>query len=242
MRLRPGWFAVRTAPAAVVEAVRAGGRLTCASALRLQGVWMMPDELLHVAVSRGNPRPARDGLRVHWTDGRAPTGFPMDSPITALSHLIGCVDLRACVVAVDSALNTKLVGRDETDRLLAETPRGRRVAQLVDPASESGTETLARLALRRLRLQVRTQVLIAGVGRVDLLVGDRLVVEVDGEEWHSRESTFESDRARDRRLVARGYLVMRASYKQVMWGWDDVEAEILTVVRRNAHRWPRGRR
>jgi very-short-patch-repair endonuclease len=238
-RVRPGWFTDGTAPPDVVRALRAGGWLSCVSALTVQGVWTMPHGL-HLAMRRGLARPRGD-FRIHWVDRPTPRPYPMDAPAPALRLAVGCLDQRAAVVALDSVLNRRLMSADAVHRLLAESPRGRRLSRLVD-VSESGTETLARLALRRLRIAVRTQVTIAGVGRVDLLVGDRLVLEIDGRQWHDRESTFESDRARDRALVALGYLVMRASYAQVMHEWPVIERQLLTIVRRGAHRWPSGRR
>jgi very-short-patch-repair endonuclease len=92
------------------------------------------------------------------------------------------------------------------------------------------------LALRSRNLRVRPQVWIPGVGRVDLLIGDRLVLELDGREWHQ---DFERDRARDRALVARGYLVLRASYRQVLEDWPTIEAQIAEIVARRDHRWRR---
>ena len=70
-----------------------------------------------------------------------------------------------------------------------------------------------------------------------MVVGDRLVIEVDGQDWHDRPSTFEEDRRRDAALVAMGFVVMRFSYKRVMLDLDGVLAEILAVIGRREHRW-----
>lgn len=56
------------------------------------------------------------------------------------------------------------------------------------------------------------------------------------EEWHS---DFEADRARDRALVALGYLVIRASYRQVMQEWPVIECQIAEIVARRDHLWRR---
>jgi len=231
-RLRRGWYATDDAHPDVVAAVRGGGALTCASALSALGVWTMPDSRLHVRLSRGSHRTGVDRLRIHWSD-RPLSGFPMDSASDALRVMTGCVDMRAAVVAVDSILNTGLLTVGEVHEICAATPRGRRILSLADRRSESGLETLARLALRCLRIGVIPQVPIPGVGRVDLLIGDRLVVELDGESWHD----FEADRARDRSLIVRGFVVIRVSYSQVMNGWPLVEEQILRLVRRREHLW-----
>jgi len=231
-RVRRGWYATDDAHPDVVSAVRAGGALTCSSALSALGVWTMPDPRLHVRVSRGSHRDGVDGSRIHWSDAPI-TGFPMDAPSDALRVMTGCADLRSAVVAVDSILNTRLLTVGEVHDICASSPRGRRILQLADRRSESGLETLARLALRRLRIGVIPQFRVPGVGRVDLLIGDRLVLELDGEAWHD----FEADRARDRALVVRGFVVIRASYSQVMDGWPLVEEQIRRLVRRREHLW-----
>ncbi len=59
------------------------------------------------------------------------------------------------------------------------------------------------------------------------------MLELDGERWHQ----FENDRRRDRALIVRGYVVIRASYAQVMEEWPLVEAQILELVRRREHLW-----
>jgi hypothetical protein len=43
----------------------------------------------------------------------------------------------------------------------------------------------------------------------------RLIVELDGRATHATRSAFESDRARDRRLVAAGWRVVRVTWRQL---------------------------
>lgn len=101
--------------------------------------------------------------------------------------------------------------------------------------AESGTETLVRLKLRAGGIRVRPQMVIGGVGRVDLLIGARLVIEVDSREHHTSADAYESDRARDRKLTAMGYLVVRLSYRQVLHEWAEIEPDLLALIRRDAH-------
>jgi very-short-patch-repair endonuclease len=138
--------------------------------------------------------------------------------------------------ALDSALRHKLVTLSQAQWLLT-TPKGRRIVALSDGRSESGIETLARLRLRSLGLPVRVQVKFRGIGRVDLLIGDRLIIELDGDAWHSTQEQREEDRRRDSALVARGYLVLRAGYWRVIESWDGFEREVLAVTRRREHLW-----
>jgi very-short-patch-repair endonuclease len=38
-----------------------------------------------------------------------------------------------------------------------------------------------------------------------------------------------------------GYRVLRITWEEVMFGWEEVEQQILAIVRRGDHRWPRNR-
>lgn len=114
-------------------------------------------------------------------------------------------------------------------------PSRRASIDKADAGSQSGLETIVRLLLRSHRVRLRTQVQIDGVGRVDLLIGDRLVVELDGFGFHV--GRFEQDRERDWELTQRGYLVVRVSYLMVMNHRARVAAGLLSLVRRGAHRW-----
>jgi very-short-patch-repair endonuclease len=55
----------------------------------------------------------------------------------------------------------------------------------------------------------------------------RLIVEVDGYEFHRDRATFEADRARDANLAAQGYRVLRFTYRQV----TKEPARVATTVR-----------
>jgi very-short-patch-repair endonuclease len=256
LQVRPWWFATPDAPADVVRAVRVGGSLTAASVARLEGLWVRPDPLLHVRVPRNSarlwsPAPpdeiggsrvpldrAAHGVCVHYRSEPGMVGA-RDPLVLALAELARCAPRLDAHIAVDSALN---LGRIDDDGLADLRRRlGSTRYAIVDGADrgcQSGIETIVRLLLRGLRVRHRTQVGIPGVGRVDVLVGDRLVIEVDGEEFHTGYE-FEADRRRDFELVMRGYLVVRLSYKMITGEWDQVRAGIVALVERDEHRWGR---
>ncbi|WP_344339804.1 endonuclease domain-containing protein [Agrococcus versicolor] len=138
-------------------------------------------------------------------------------------------------VVADSLLHLRLATRDELETWSATAPaRMRRALDRVDVA-ESGLESMVRLRLRSRNVRVRTQVRIEDM-RVDLLVGDVLVVECDGGEHHATWAAQAADRARDRRLTTLGFTVVRLTYGQIVDDWDAVEADLLSLVRRRAHR------
>jgi very-short-patch-repair endonuclease len=87
---------------------------------------------------------------------------------------------------------------------------------------------------------VTSQKYFPGVGHVDLLIGDRLVIEVDGRETHGTDEGFTTDRARDLVLFRDDLKCLRLTYAQVMHEWPAVEPIILSRIRRRDHRWGRG--
>ncbi|GAB3411018.1 type IV toxin-antitoxin system AbiEi family antitoxin domain-containing protein [Schumannella luteola] len=235
-RVRRGWYAVGIVDPLVEHAVACGGTVTCSGALRRHGIWVLRASE-HVRID-GHARQHRaHRTRVHRLSGSARDG--VDDPMTALVVAATCLTHEELVCAIDSAMNRGVIGElppSQPDRRLV------RAIAAHDPRSESGIETLARLRLIAAGIRPRLQVTIHGVGRVDLLIGDRLVVELDGDEWHSTAEARERDRRRDSALTALGYLRIRAGYHRVVSEWPQVLAEILAVVRRHEHKWGARRR
>ena len=60
---------------------------------------------------------------------------------------------------------------------------------------------------------------------------NRLIVEVDGYEFHRARAAFEADRARDAELVTQGYRVLRFTYRQVTGRPAVVASRIRELVR-----------
>jgi very-short-patch-repair endonuclease len=171
----------------------------------------------------------------------APT-VAVDPLATALVAAVRCLNDEGIVVVLDSILHQRMLRRDELASILSGcSARVRRLVAEADDGAESGTESMVRFRLRRLGIEVRSQVFIEDVGRVDLLVGTRLVIEVDSRAHHTGESAYESDRRRDLLLVARGKLVLRLTYHQIVHEWDAVLREIRLLIRSQAHLKPRVR-
>ena len=243
-RLRRGWIALPGAPADVVAAVTAGGVVSCLSALRRHAVWTGLDERLHVRVPRfahlaGDAEPL--ALTFHRSlqlRDVVPARGGVDSLGWSIAHAVSCQQRSDAVASLDSVLHRGLMTRASLSRLLGQLPATfRDYLTLCDPRAESGVETRARLGLRAVNIRCRPQVRIDGVGRVDLLVGDRLVIEVDGARWHSGPDAVRADKARDLAAAERGYLVLRLTYEQVMFEWPRVVAVIRGMVARGEHTW-----
>lgn len=252
-RLRRGWFALAGLDSQAVRAIRAGGHLSCVSLLGLHGVWLPPDERVHIASvaprsrlrsPENRARPLTDAtsaIVVHQRTRHASMIDPTDSLAGALTCAAACLAITDAIIMLDSVRNLRLLADADIDEALASLSQTRQKALARSSAgAESGTETLVRLRLTALHLRVRPQVRIEGVGRVDLVVGDRLVIEVDSRAHHDNPAAYEHDRTRDLALVERGYLVIRVTYRRVMSDMASIERAVLAVVRRRDHLWPRG--
>lgn len=167
----------------------------------------------------------------------------VDPPDVALAAAARCAGPEVVLVLMESIIHLGLMKRSDLLPALSGCPP--KIMCLINrcQASESGTETMVRDRLERRGVRVRSQVKIGDVGRVDLLVGRRLVIEVDSVAHHTSLENYHKDRLRDLRLLTLDYRVVRLTYEQVMSGWDEVEQYLLAIVRRGDHRRaPRSRK
>lgn len=240
VRVRRGWYALPSANPDVVRAVRVGGAVTCLSALAQHGVWVPPTPDLHVRMSEHH---RTTGLPVgvkRCRSGRTAPALAVDPLPVALTPAMGCLDDEGVVVVFDSIRNLRLLPFPELVGLTHNQPeRIRRLLSHTVPNSQSGTESMVRYRLQQHRVKAQPQVVIPGVGRVDLLVGDRLVLEMDSHEHHTGITNYTRDRERDRALVRLGYLVVRLTYHQVVQGWAEVWPDLQALIRSDRHRWSR---
>lgn len=154
-----------------------------------------------------------------------------------MASAANCLDAEGLVVVLDSMLNKRMIQlADARDILSTSRLAHLNLDERLDPKSESGTETMIRLRLRAMGIRLQTQVKIPGVGRVDFLVGERLIIEADSREHHVPR--YQADRTRDRVATSLGFLVIRLTYEDVLYRWDAVLADIQSVIRRRAHRGP----
>lgn len=238
-RLRRGWYALPGAEDNVAAAVAHGASLTCADALSLRGCRTVGGLQLHVRIPRGRSVLLPPGLIRHVAPHRlsCPGMTPVDELRLALACAFRCLDDEALAVVADSALEQRLVDADDLRWAADGCSLDRRKAvDSFDGGSQSVTESLVRMRLRRMGIKVRSQVVIPGLGRVDLLVGDLLIIECDSKAHHTSLEAYRNDRRRDRVAVVNGYLVLRLTYADVLYGWEAAVQDILAVVRADRHR------
>jgi very-short-patch-repair endonuclease len=228
-RLHQGVYAVGHAAVsqagrwlAAVKACGAGALLSHQSAGLLWGFLTRYAGPIHITVPIvRSPSPTRD-VSVHRSrtlkerDITCRDRIPVTTPRRTLQDLKRVLPREEWEAAVDRARN-----------------KGYDITGLVDEAP-----TRSVLERRFLRLCRRHRI---PAPRVNVRVGDylvdflwperRLIVEVDGYEFHRGRESFESDRARDAQLIAHGYRVLRFTYRQV----TQESAQTAATLRRLLH-------
>lgn len=239
VRLRTGWFAIAGHDPAVADAVRAGGALACVSALKWHGLWVppgYPDTHVRRARTGAGIRPgcaAFGGVRA--------VVEAVDPAPWALACAVRCMRAEDWVATCDSYFHLTGTSADDLVAALGRPgPAVRRLLGRTDARSESGTESIVRLRLLALGYAVVVQPILPGVGRVDLRIG-KLLIECDGRQYHSDVAAFTKDRARDRRAVIDGWITMRLTYDDVLFGWDETLQDIRAITAAGRHRIRGGR-
>lgn len=238
-RPRRGLYAHPAVGASQLHAASHGGALTCGAALAEHGVWLRdPPYQCVVLLEQGHAigHLDCDQTPVFHRRRQAPR-FGLDDPVSALRHFVLCAaddEARAC--AVESTLSLGLLTKTDLDALARGLPRRLRdVMTWCGATAGSGLETMVRRRLSMLGITAQSQVDLPGVGAVDLLIGDRLVIELDGRSHHSREKEFHQDRERDAQTVLLGGTTLRFSSSQVLHDLNAVVRTIRAAMGRGEH-------
>ncbi|WP_460796754.1 endonuclease domain-containing protein [Microbacterium sp. GXF0217] len=233
-RVRAGVFAARSANEAVVRAAAHGGALTCEAALKRRGVWTLTEQPVpHVWMGTNGRRHPHPGCECvsHFFDGR--TQFGLATAETALIHVFTCAGEEAFFAAYESAWKLRLLSGPARARIRDALPASARwLVDFARPDADSGLESLLRLRLRILGIRLDCQVIIDGVGKVDFVIGGRLIIETDGKENHDGETMRHKDLVRDAAASALGYETLRFDYAQIVHDWPSVLPAILAALRR----------
>jgi Protein of unknown function (DUF559) len=222
---------------AAVLASGDGSALSHGSASALRGLPGFSIEPIVVSVARHGRRDLA-GVRLEQSLALPPhhvqivDGIPCTTVARTLFDLCGDVHVLRAERALDTALARKLVTLPALWRVLDElAEHGRagtvlmrtllteREPDYVPPESELEArfvELVSKHGLATPERQVDLGDDAGWIGRVDFLFrGARLVVEVDGAEFHDGLIDQRSDEARDARLQSAGWFVLR-------FRWDDV--------------------
>jgi very-short-patch-repair endonuclease len=193
---------------------------------------------IHISLPQhsGHARPPENAT-VHWRGRGWNTDHRTRDPIDLiLRDVADCLPRLAAICIIDSALNKQLVSLDRVVELLADTRRGHLLIPFLDPRAESGLETAFRVGAMDAHIGLRSQVDIPGVGRVDFVIGDRLLVECDGRQ-HDAPDGRRRDRRRDLISLATGHVVLRLDSPQILDEWGLTLAVLRELIARGEHRW-----
>ena len=163
-------------------------------------------------------------------------------PVTladAVEQVIRCRPAVEALVVVDAVVRDYLV---DVDELRARFPVGSRrpgrwVLDHADPRAESVRESALRCRMLEGGItDIRSQVWMADVGRVDFVVDGWLVVEADGFANHSSSSDQVRDVGRNAAALGHGMPTLRFPYAAVTGSPDVVLASVEAARARFAGR------
>lgn len=230
---RRGWIARPDADPDLIFAAEHGLTLSCITQAARLGLWVREQAPRHYAVPRPGAEIRPEGARLHY---RAPvTPRERFALVDSISNLLVCIahcqPHEDAVAAWDSALNKHLIDRGALE-VLPLRAAARAVLSATSPFADSGLESYVRIRLRWMRTAVRSQIWLLG-HRVDFLIGDRLVLQIDGGHHVGAQRT--SDITHDAELRLRGYSVIRVGYEQVMHRWHEVQEIIMRAIANGLH-------
>jgi very-short-patch-repair endonuclease len=231
-RIRRGHYALPDAATAYRASIEMQGLLTCVSAAPAYRLWtLVPARAPHLCLGH---RSAPAGAVAHGRSRHPPHPWlPIAGLADVLVHALHCLPELQALVMVQCA-----VGRGDIDHGFLRNQlggnrngRARAVLDLLVPRADSVLEILANAAFRRAGLSLRRHVEIPGVGEVDFLIEECLVVETDGGS-HLEPFQVKKDRRRNNASLRGGYLVLRFGYDDVVHHPERMVAEVLAVLER----------
>jgi len=203
-------------------ALMAAGPTAVLSHRTAAALWRILPSMLpfvEVTVTRKGPR-SREGLAIHTTTNPPESRTHQDLPLTAPLRTLQDLPKHERPRAASEALVLRLVTEAQLVRA------GLLTNDTAPTRSELERRFLSLLGRSGLPRPVVNQHL--GRYRPDFLWPEqRVVVETDGRDVHGHPRAFKRDRSRDADLAARGYVVVRVT-------WRQLEDEPLLVVARLA--------
>ncbi|MFC6234672.1 endonuclease domain-containing protein [Leucobacter soli] len=213
-------------------AARHGVLLGCITQANRLGLWVRSEPVRHFAVRESGARSRPSGV-LHWRTPlvqRDPDALE-DPLANVLDAVARCQPFEEAVAIWDSALNNGLVEWLVLSRLpFAGVAKD--VLAASNRFADSGLESYVRTRLAWLRVRIVAQAWVHG-HRVDFLIGERLVLQIDGSQ-HSGAQRM-ADNRHDAELRLRGYEVIRIGYTQVMRDWPNVQQLIMDAISQGLH-------
>jgi hypothetical protein len=221
-------------PQAPMAACLWGGDAAVASHRSAAALWSLegfPEGPLEITTPKQKHFSGRFGVHRAEVDPAYTTrklGIPVTNAFRTLLDVVAVVDEHRANQALDEALRKGLVSMDALRRLVDREKKSgrrgvgilRRLIEQRDPAYQPSASRL-QASVRRLLigagLEVVEEYVITDadgnfIARVDFrLVGEWVVVEVEGRANHSSKVDWEHDLTRRNRITAQGYAVIHAT-------------------------------
>lgn len=229
-----GVYALHNADDGVLAAFRHNGRLTCVSAARFYSLWALhPPPEVHLSCGNGVPK---TGVIDHPPCTHDPhPAYPVAGLADVLLHAVRCLPELEALALVQSATGRGQISADFLRGKLVgnRNGRARAVLDLLIPRADSVLEILAHTHFVRAGLKVRMHVHLPGVGEVDCLVEECLVVELDGS-THFEPRQVKKDQRRNNAGMLGGRLTLRYYYDDVVHHPEAMVEQVLAVLRLRA--------
>jgi len=219
-------------------------------AAELQGFNHVPRGIVAITAPP-NSNHRFQGVTVHEyagideADRQMVDGIAVTAPALTVMHLSAVMRKPRVEAVMDDCLAARVVRWEELSALAdfwtrRGRPGGRLMRGLIESrgpgwvAPESELERAFVRMIDRAGLPQPTRQFTPpwdrGAGRVDFAyVERRILIELDGRRWHTRERDFQKDRARDREAQLQGWVVLRFTYYEVVERSEDA---VLSDLRR----------
>ncbi|WP_104175824.1 DUF559 domain-containing protein [Arthrobacter sp. Y81] len=230
VRIRRGIYSLPAEAGALGMALRHNALLTCLSAAPTYGLWTVLDAGT-VHLSPGH-KPTPPGTLAHGRCLHPPHPWlPVAGLADVLIHALRCLPEVESLVMVQCAAQRGDITVEFLRRKLPgnRNARARAILDNVIPRADSILEVLANYHFRRAGLHVRRHVELPGVGEVDFLIEECLVVETDGGS-HLEPRQVKKDRKRNNATVIGGRLGLRFGYDDVVNYPQRMVAEVMAVL------------
>ena len=230
VRVRRGIYSLPREAGVVGIALRHNALLTCLSAAPFYTLWTL-NEAGAVHLSPGH-KATPCGALTHGRCLHAPHPWlPVAGLADVLIHALRCLPALESLVMVQCAAQRGDITVEFLRRKLPgnRNARAREVLDAVIPRADSVLEVLANYHFRNAGLHVRRHVELPGVGEVDFLIEEFLVVETDGRS-HSEPRQVKKDRKRNNATVIGGRLGLRFGYDDVVHHPERMMAEVMEVL------------
>ncbi|SDU77879.1 hypothetical protein SAMN04489737_0213 [Arcanobacterium phocae] len=242
------WYATEPVVGQTKVACENGLLIGCLTAIKEYGGWVPYTKNTHYIANKYGPAMHLSNAIVHrcMTKSAVAAHVPpaqaphLVVPLTdAIEQVLQHHDAETGLVVLDSLLNQHKITSHVADIMISRTQsQKQRILKRYTADSQSGSETRVRNYLLSKKYLVATQVPVEGVGRVDLLVGQSLIIECDSSTFHSQPIDVMRDRERDLQAKLRGYSVLRLSYEHVWHRWPETQRIIDTFLHTGEHRMP----